>query len=131
MFCRILCILVALLSIIRTSCQPSLKCDVIRHRAGKYRSDYLLFGVPVCADYLKKAITHSNLGRNRIEDIPSIRFGRSTHQEAVSPVLRLRNHRTGDILLLVGRIGPNLVEYNKWVLHVLWLSEPRSLFFSA
>lgn len=61
----------------------------------------------------------------------SIRFGRSTHQEAVLPVLRLRNHRTGDILLLVGRIGPNLVGYTKGVLHVLRLSEPRSLFFSA
>jgi hypothetical protein len=67
------------LSIIQTACLPSIHRNITRHRAGKYRSDYVFIGVSVCAGDPKKAIIRSNLGRDSAEALPGIRFGRPAH----------------------------------------------------
>ena len=115
MFCRDMCVYFVSLSVIRTACLPSFHSDVTRHRAGKYRSDHLFFGVPVCAVDPKKAIIRSNLGRDSAEALSRIRFRRLVHQEAISPLFPIADRHTSDFRTYVGRIGRHSVEYD-WVI---------------
>src|SRR5262249_2010092 len=83
MLCRNLYVYLVSLSVIQTACVPSIHRNITSHWAGKYRSDYVFFSVPVYANGAQKAIARSNLGRNGTEALPRLRFGRPVRQEAV------------------------------------------------